>query len=152
MSKERIEQAEKIMGRKLKNPYGSAFDSTGIELAEIGAINWDNDKKTIIEVFSDRFINFKVIHSIIITNWPGEEDNLGASSHIEFFDNERKDEIAYDVLWGMFQSKSIYRKSRLEIHVVEYTLSEWIKNVKDTDRSGPWETQIKIISDKIDNL
>jgi hypothetical protein len=131
-SKESIERAIKLMGRKPINPIGECFESS---------IQCLLNPKLNDEII--KLKNVKLCHGIGITNFNNENGEKFAHSWIEYEVEGGK--IAIDTTWGLQISALKYRKDLQLNYVVEYTpqkaLKNWEKGVP------PWNKKIRKIID-----
>tara|TARA_R100000306_G_scaffold10276_1_gene13035 strand:+ start:1104 stop:1559 length:456 start_codon:yes stop_codon:yes gene_type:complete len=145
ISKSDIKKAELAVGRKLKNEWGTCFDSVPKELMDIGFL-YPKSREELCIVESPVYTSIVVCHGIGVANMPGQEGTPNAHAWIEFVKNGEL--WAYDVLWGIAVGAEKYRKDLKLSYVIEYTMEEFIAKWLETDNPGPWDAKIKKISDR----
>jgi len=130
-----IAKAEKIMGKKIQNKYGSCFDSAAHQ-----------SKSDFFK--SSEISNLIICHGIAVANMPGIEGKIVAHAWLEFYINT--DKAACDPIWNLVMRQENYRKQLKIKYVVEYKYEEFLKKWKKEGYSGPWDKKIKLITDKAD--
>tara|TARA_R100000963_G_C4638025_1_gene101885 strand:+ start:429 stop:881 length:453 start_codon:yes stop_codon:yes gene_type:complete len=144
-----INKAEELMeGRKMKNEFGSCFDSIAPELIDLQfviPISVDEIAVTEHEDFSD----VKICHAIGVANMPGQEGQEMAHAWIEFNDTKGNVKVAFDVIWGLATPSNLYRHNLSISHIVEYTIQEFYNLWEENGTPGPWDKKIKEVSDRV---
>lgn len=121
------------MGHEPLNPIGQCFESVAHQI-----LHGDNPPQT------------KVVHAIVVTNFPGEEGQLAGHAWIEAV-NKHGVAIALDTTWGKFFGRNAYRENLQVSHVVEYTIKQFMILWKINKMPGPWDAKIKTVVEDAKN-
>jgi hypothetical protein len=127
MSEDSYQKTIALMGRKPLNPIGQCFDSTAHQI-----LTWS--------VHETDFTEIRICHGIVTCNVPGQEGQNGMHSWIEA--NVRGKRFAFDTTWGVMQEVPAYRAGASLIHVVEYSMDEFILLWKEAGYPGPFDPKI----------
>jgi len=135
-----IKEAEKLMGRKLKNKPGTCFDSVSYALIEYGFFYPISETKFRIVKHKD-YKKVRVCHGIIIENWPISNGKEISHAWIEF--NKKNIRYAYDAIWDVANNAEHFRKVLKLSYVKEYRLGSFYYLWKKYNYPGPWDAKIK---------
>lgn len=118
----RHDEANAKMGREPLNPIGTCFDATAQQL-----INW---------WLHGEHLKAKLVHGIMVSNYPGEEGEVIAHAWIE------EGETAWEMIWGLkFKTKELREKLNPSF-TIEYSrtevLTKWVLR-----GPPPWDDRIR---------
>lgn len=122
-----IAKAVKEMGHEPLNPIGQCFESVAHQV-----LHGNNPPQ------------MKVVHAIVVTNFPGEEGQLAGHAWLESV-NRHGQAVALDTTWGKFFLRDAYRENLQASHIVEYTIKQFMILWKIHNMPGPWDSKIKAV-------
>ena len=132
--KPNIAKAIAGMGQEPLNPIGTCFDSAAHQM-----VHGEEPPPSL-----------RMCHGIAVANMPGQEGLTIGHACVECFDDTKGVVVAIDTTWGVVQSAAKYRADLKLSHVTEYDRETFIRMWTANGYPGPWDNNIKLITDKKD--